>query len=181
MLDLALLHAEELQARYQQTLFDTKYKYYHRFSTVNYYLELNANSDQIQMVSLEDDQIVGFLSTDLNRETNTAFNLNIIKFKADSQDFSADIFAFFIMLFTQFGIERVVWDVIIGNPAEKFYDYIAANYGGRIVGVFRNEARLADGKLYDVKYYEMYREEALQAVEDRRATGYTYRRAGVAN
>lgn len=175
MLDLAIRWPEELQARYQQTLFDPKYKFYHRFSTISYHLDISANSDTVQMVSLEAGEVVGFMAADLNRETNTAFNLNIIKFEPDSREFSADIFGFFIMLFTQLGVERVVWDVIIGNPAEKFYDYIAANYGGRIVGTFHNEARLTDGKLYDVKYYEMYREEALQAVDDRQANGYNYR------
>lgn len=177
MLDLAIFHEKELQARYQRTLFDPKYKFYHRFSTIRYGLELSVSSDTIQMVSLDAGQVIGFFSADINRETDTAYNLSIIKF-LDSPEFSADIFGFFIMLFTQLGIKRVVWDVIIGNPAEKFYDYIAANYGGRIVGTFRNEARLADGQLYDVKYYEMYREEALQAVVDKQVDGYTYRRAG---
>jgi len=175
MLDLAINHEEELQARYRETLFSDKHRYYHRFSTVGYFLELSLASDVIQMVSLDDGKVGGFFSANINRETDTAYNLNIINFNDRNPVFTADLFDFFILLFTQFGIERIVWDVIVGNPAESFYDRIAENYGGRVVGFFRNEARLYDGRLYDVKYYEMYRDQALQAVRDKGVDGSSYR------
>lgn len=40
--------------------------------------------------------------------------------------------------------------VVIGNHIEKMYDKYIEKYGGRIIGVRKDEVRLIDGKLYEI-------------------------------
>jgi RimJ/RimL family protein N-acetyltransferase len=62
-------------------------------------------------------------------------------------------------LFNKNGFNKINFCVAIGNPAEKMYDKIVRKYGGKIVGIFKNDVRLWDGKIYDTKHYEILKEE----------------------
>lgn len=53
----------------------------------------------------------------------------------------------------------------MGNPIEGSYDKMIHRYGGRIIGVEKGEVRLPDGKLYDVKRYEITRREYIKGRE----------------
>ena len=79
------------------------------------------------------------------------------------------------LLFKQYGINRAVFNVIVGNPAERLYDRICNKYGGRVIGTFNQEAKLQDGKLYDVKYYEMMRDKCLRVLETEGIGSQEYR------
>jgi hypothetical protein len=43
----------------------------------------------------------------------------------------------------------------MGNPAEVMWDKLMSKYGGRVVGYREQDVLLEDGKLYDVKEYEL--------------------------
>lgn len=64
-------------------------------------------------------------------------------------------------IFEKFRFNKLKFSVVIGNPIEKSYDRMIQRYGGRIVGIFRQDTRLIDGNLYDVKDYEILRSEYL--------------------
>jgi hypothetical protein len=51
------------------------------------------------------------------------------------------------------------FNVVIGSPNEKIYDRLIKLYNGRIVGVFKKDVRLMDNKLYDVKHYEIFKDD----------------------
>ena len=42
---------------------------------------------------------------------------------------------------------------------EKTYDKMVKKYGGNIIGIKRDEAKLIDGKFYDLKLYEILADE----------------------
>lgn len=48
---------------------------------------------------------------------------------------------------------------MIGNPAEQIYDRFIAKYGGSVTGVHKETVKLQDGKYYDMKGYELFRDE----------------------
>ncbi|TVX86108.1 hypothetical protein FPZ44_23735 [Paenibacillus agilis] len=73
-------------------------------------------------------------------------------FVKDLQKFLSDIFE-------RFGFNKLSYSVVIGNPIEKSYDRMTHKYGGRIVGVNRNEVLLSDGTLNDLKLYEILKED----------------------
>jgi hypothetical protein len=52
---------------------------------------------------------------------------------------------------------------VIGNPIEETYDRLCAKYGGRILCIQKDETKLEDNKYYDVKLYEIMREDYMKA------------------
>lgn len=126
---------------------------------MDYFIPIYHDSgEMLQMVSLDQDKLVGYFGVRFNRETNAAYDLEIIKF-GDSLEFSIDLRDFFVSLYDKFGVEKVIFSVIIGNPAERLYDNVIRTYGGRIVGTFKNDVKLYDGQLYDVKWYEIAKDD----------------------
>lgn len=164
MLDLAINHAPELQAKYRATIFDERYKYYRRTPGGEYYIPIADNShDAVQFVSLDETEVIGYFSVKVNRLTQTGYDLEAIHFSSkQSPIFTQDIYNFFSALYLTFGLNRLTWSVVVGNPAERFYDRLVDNFGMRIVGTFKDEVMLYDGQLYDLKYYEYFKDDFLK-------------------
>ncbi len=161
MLDLAIKHTNVLQERFVEIAFQDHFKFYRTGTAIDYCLPIYNNSrDGLQFVSIAegDRHLMGYFGCRIDRETNTAFDLQIINFEDRNEAFSADRKAFFRSLFEQYGAQRVVWCVIVGNPAEKLHDASVARLGGRIVGTFTRDTKLYDGQLYDIKWYEVLKE-----------------------
>lgn len=156
MLDLAVKHVPELQQRYLGTIGDQRYRYYQARPGQLYYIPLaDDNMVGLQYVSIDPalGGVVGYIGCALDRLTRTAGELEAIRFR-ESPEYSADLYRFLDMIFNRFGMDKVVWDVAVGNPAEGYFDRLAAAYGINIVGTFHNAVMLPDGRLYDRKYYE---------------------------
>jgi hypothetical protein len=51
---------------------------------------------------------------------------------------------------------------VIGNPIEKSYDKLIHKYGGRVVGTYKQHTKLIDNKLYDEKFYEIFRDDYIK-------------------
>lgn len=156
----------------EQVYFNDRYKYY---NYSNYYSDINLNSstwNNYNFVSIDNYRnIIGFISYDINRVTNNVTNLSIIKFSLDSNYYS-DIETTMIFandlkqiledIFTKFKFNKLCFDVIIGNPAELHYDRLVKRYGGRIVGIKKNDVKLYDNNYYDVKLYEILRDDYIK-------------------
>lgn len=160
MLKPAILYADLLQGRFVECIFQDRFKFYYRNPGIDYLIPIYQNSgEMLQFVSLDDSgNVIGYFGAKINRETDAAEELAIMNFMENNYTFSADLRDFFISLFEKFGVQKVTWWVIVGNPAEKTYDRIVSKFGGRIVGTFKNDAKLFDGKIYDVKWYEISKE-----------------------
>ena len=107
--------------------------------------------------------------------TNTAYEVEAINFRDKNIEFTKDLFDFYVVLFKDFGINRMVWNILKGNPAEPLYDRLTKNFGARIVGTFKEEVRLPDGKLYDLKYYELFKKDFFFKVKENEVSSETYR------
>lgn len=176
MLDLAINNIPQLQAEFRNSLFKERYKYYYRTPTQDYFVPIADNSDRIQFVSLNEyGEVIGYLSTRINRLTKTGFDVEAIHFK-DEQDvkFTQDMFNFFHYLYYNMGIKRIVWSVIEDNPADLFFERLI-KFGARIVGVFTNDVMLYDGNLYNLKYYEWLEKDFREKMLGKGYTSDTYR------
>ena len=186
MLKPAILYEDILQGRYLENIFQDRFKFYSRHSGLNYLIPIAQNTaDMLQLVSLDDTgKVVGYFGARINRETNTAYDLEAMSFEGKNDTFSADLCDFVGFIFTKFGAERMTWNVVVGNPAENLYDRLSGNYGGRVVGTFRNEVKLFDGQLCDLKWYELFKSDYFKSLEkagvDRQAWR-DYKNGGVAN
>lgn len=98
-------------------------------------------------------EVLGFLVAFTDRDPNIIHGMGILAFKQNSKTFYKDSIQFVDELLVRFN--RVGWEVVVGNPAEKIYDKMIRRWGGRIVGTRCAWARLTDGRLYDSKVYEI--------------------------
>lgn len=161
MLDFAIRHRNRLQDRYLQTIDDPRFKFYHRSPAMEYSLPIYPDSwEWVQLVSLTPDgDVGGYFGARLNRLTKTAYDMEMINFNGRNEVFTADLFSFIDTLFCYYGMNRLVWNVIAGNPAERLYDRLTVDFGGRVIGVFKQDVMLSDGQLYSVKWYEAFKED----------------------
>lgn len=182
MLDLACRHAQRLQERYHGALFQEKYKWFWNYPDVEYYIPIHNNlGDMLQFVSLNGrGDVIGYFGCRINRDTRSAYDLEMMSFAEDSvsdkMEFSHDLYGFLDRLFQQFGVNRMYWSVVVGNPVENLYDRLVTNYGGRIVGTFTKHARLYDGSLCDAKFYEIHKDAIYAGLEKAGVNFATYRR-----
>ena len=179
MLDLAINHIPDLQSKYAATLFDPRYKYYRRSPDVEYYIPITQDSHVIQMVSLnEKREVTGYLATKINRMTQTAYDYEVMSFTPGrNRDLTPDMAEFDLFLFNELGVNRLVWSMVVDNPIEPFYDRLVDTCGVRIVGTFKNDVMLPDGKLYDLKFYELLKEDFFEAIKRNKINPQNYRYA----
>ena len=166
MLKIAINYEEQLKKKMYETWFDDFYKYY-EFST--YYTEPVIDRDtwaQHQFVSVDHvDNIVGYIAYSVNRQTDSAFGLSAINFTDDKVTFGMDLGRALIDIFEKFKFNKLSFEVVVGNPIEESYDKMVKRYKGRIVGVKKQDVKLIDGNIYDVKMYEILRDDYLRTIK----------------
>lgn len=170
MLKPAINYVDQL-TKLRSIIFDNedKYKYYINNDYINYKTLTVEDSDwnYIQRVSVnEKDEVQGYLSATLNPPFSIT-NLGFINFYLNSKklqmSFVRDMLSFIDYLFTYRNLQKIEWCVIIGNPAERLYDKFIKKFNGRVVGTFTKSKRLFDGNVYDVKWYELMRDDYIKA------------------
>lgn len=128
-------------------------------------VEVDRNDwNRIQMVSVDEKQkLHGYLSVNLKQNMGAADQMCVISFNGKSDYvFSADCLDFIRYLFVDRGIERLEWDVVIGNPAEKMYDKLCKKLGGNIIGICHKAAMLTNRQVVDLKLYEAFKEDSIK-------------------
>jgi hypothetical protein len=117
------------------------------------------------MVSIDkNDNVLGLFRAEINRVTDKISSLVIVSFCDKCNiTFSKDLYQFLQDLFEKYNFRKIEFSVVIGNPIEKMYDKYIKKYGGRIVGIKKQSSKLQDGKYYDVKLYEIFRDKYLKS------------------
>lgn len=168
MLDIAINHIDELKKAVASTWFQEKYKNYN-YDT--YYRKLNVENETWnthQFVSLDNNgNVIGYIDYSVNRQTYNCSNLAIINFSNNKIIFGMDVGQVLTDMFEKFKFNKVSFSVVVGNPIEKSYDKMVNRYGGRIVGICEKETKLIDGEYYDVKLYEITRDNYLKSMKKR--------------
>jgi hypothetical protein len=138
------------------------YKYYNNGSWWGNVVTLSDDTwKTLEFVSVnENDEVIGFLKADIQRPENYVNGLGILNFGHKANvTFSKDLHKFLHDLFDVFGYYKICFSVVCGNPIEKMYDKYVLKNGGHIVGTFKKDVMLHDGKLYDRKHYEIFKAE----------------------
>lgn len=166
MLDIALKYKDELNKLYINTWYNEKYKYYNYRSFYELPKFDESTWDGHDFVSLnKKGEIIGAIGYSINRPTESVCGLGILNF-TDDPAFGKDVLQAIQDIFEKFNFRKLSFCVVIGNPIEKTYDRLAAKYGGRIVGIEKEETKLADNRYYDVKRYEILREDYMRSKEN---------------
>jgi hypothetical protein len=161
ILQAAYLFKDELDKCRAKLGFDDRYKYY-EYGYAEYTIKPEDNSwNAIELVSVDrDNNIVGYFKANICRTANFVSSLTIINFnETPNFTFGNDLKQFFLDLFYKFNFNKISFKVVVGNPAKNMYDRFIDKYGGRSLGIMREEVKLWDGQLYDVKIYEILKRE----------------------
>lgn len=154
MLDIAINHKDQLLEKFRRVWFRDEY-----WNNVNYYEEWNAeestwNCHQFVSVDLSG-RVIGYIGYRIDRPSDYVYNLNIINFSDNKVIFGLDVGQALQDIFEKFHFRKMNFVVVIGNPVEHTYDRVIQKYGGRIVGIRKQQVRLIDGQFYDEKLYEI--------------------------
>lgn len=155
MLEPAIKYKDQLEKLQYNTWFNDKYKYWN-FDV--YYEPMQINTDTYnkhQFVSVSDGEVIGYIAYNISRAENFVHSLSIINFTDNKITFGRDVMKAMNDIFEKFKFRKLNFNVVIGNPIEKTYDKLIEKYGGRIVGVYKENVKLIDGEYYDVKSYEL--------------------------
>ena len=162
MLELAVLHKDELLLGWQKCLDKEHFKYY-SYPCYEYTLKIDDNAwDRLQYVSIgSDGDVLGYFSASIDRgnvkiSSIAVFNLtgkpNLI--------FSRDFYTFLTGLFLKFNFRKVEFFCCAKNPAVSLYRKIIHRFGGREIGRFTDSA-LVQGVCEDEIFFEILQTEFL--------------------
>ena len=172
MLDLTLKHLDEFKKKHMATWFNPKYIYYNYRCYYDAPEIKESTWNSHDFISLDKEgNVIGNIYYNIDRAKNDAYGLGIICYDDNSNTiFGRDVLCVIKDIFEKFHFHKLSCSVVIGNPIEKTYDRLIPKYGGRIVGIEKEEAKLIDGKYYDVKRYEILREDYMKAKENNKCT-----------
>ena len=163
MLKPAQLYKEELIPEFERTWYDDEYKYYMNDC---YFQDLEILSDTVnlhQFVSVDsNEEIVGYIAYEIDRATDNVSNLCAINMKHNMFVFGMDLIQAIDDIFVKFNFSKIEFVVVVGNPAESMYDRFVRMCKGRIAGIYKKHVKLMDGQIYDVKMYEVMKENYLK-------------------
>lgn len=164
MLKIAYPYKDKINSAWQTLIQDGRDTYYNSDGYWSYEIALNYNSwDSIEMVSVNNnDDVIRFFKAAIDRVSNKVVDITAISFLDSGYIFHEDFYLFLNNLFTKQSFNKLEWTVVVGNPVEKMYDELINKYNGSIVGINHNSIKLEDGKYYDVKLYELFRENYLE-------------------
>lgn len=166
MLKPATLYQAELKQKFAEITFEYAYKFADMSVYRNEFEVKDSTWTGHQFASVnKHGDVMGIITYAIDRETHAAYAFQVINFEMNtfSPTFGRDLMQATEDAFTKFNFDALRFTVVVGNPAEKMYDRHLERYGGRIVGVKRRGCRLIDNKLYDMKLYEILREDFLAA------------------
>jgi hypothetical protein len=171
MLKRAYQYKDQLARHISSILDDEYYDNLWIDNHVDFIMDVRDNNySKQQFVSVEPSEcwnLIGYFEASINREINSVGSLVVINFKKDgSITFSKDLKDFFMRLFFRYNYSKINFSVVVGSRNEKIYDKFVSKYGGRIVGIFKNHNILQNGKIVDMKFYEIMKEDFQSKVED---------------
>lgn len=164
MLDLAIRHKDKLLDKFASTFFDPKYMYYYNGDGYCSTPDIATDTYNIhQFVSLDKDgNIIGYLKYKIDHNVRAAYGFAAMNFTDNIVIFSKDLKQVLIDIFLKFNLNKLDFNVTCGNPIEKSYDKIVARYGGRVLGIYKDDTITQDGVIHDSKAYEIMRSEFLE-------------------
>ncbi|MED1125396.1 hypothetical protein [Bacillus atrophaeus] len=166
MLKPAKMYEDEIRRLNAEIMFDLDFMYAETRSWREDTSLQNDTWNRHEFASVnENNEVVGLMDYSIDRDSRMCYGLQIINFKKDSLSttFGKDLNQLFCDIFLKFKFRKIKFGVIVGNPAEKFYDKYIEKIGGRIVGIYEKDNILMDGELYDFKAYEVLDKHFLNA------------------
>lgn len=168
MLDYAYFHQGELQECVRKAVTDKNLYFYFMCPAKFFSIPIERDDwDSIQLVSVKPDgELVGFMAAYADHRNNLIYNMDFINFSGRPNPiFSRDAKLFFDELFLVRKFRKVMFNAISDNPAVEMYRKFIKKFGGREIGIMKENRLLTDGKYYDEIIFELYREVYIKTVK----------------
>lgn len=161
MIEVANKYSEQLKVLFYDTWYDDRYRWYINGTYSDDFSCNHSNWERHEFVSKDDEGIIGYISYNISRVNNQVSGIGLINFRLNDKQasmiFGIDFMRVFMNIFDKYNFHKILFNVVVGNPVEPKYDKIVKRLGGRVVGTYKEDTRLMDNKLYDVKMYEILR------------------------
>ena len=163
MLKPAQLYKDELNKKMVEGWYDIENAYYHA-TPASYMIDVPDNNKETHMfVSVDkEDNIIGYISYQVDWEVMSADNFGVISFDKGNLLFIRDIYQAIMNLFNVYRFNRIAWFCYTDNPAIKGYRKFVRKLNGREIGIFRQTAKLMDGKIHDYVCFEILRSDFME-------------------
>lgn len=155
MLMPAVLMEDDLNHKYKNEIHDERYDFFYFQNYTEYPLVIDKNDwNRFQFVSVNNENILGYLEARVDRMSQVVEDLLIINFenKKSGFIFAKDFSCFIYYLFEKRNIQKIFFRYLDGNPAAKlykklFYEKIGC---GKLIGVMESAKTIRNGKTYDL-------------------------------
>lgn len=156
MIEVANKYKEELKLKFFDTWNVDKYKYWQ----VNGYNkgcpEFPENDyNESHFAITNNGEIIGHVLYYINRQTRCVYGVEAVNFSDNKILFGLSLLKILRDVFEVHNMNKINFNVVVGNPIEKSYNSLVEKYGGKIVGVWSDEVILPNGELRDLKSYEI--------------------------
>lgn len=163
MLEPATLHEEELKRHFAIIALDLKYQFY-GFSNWSGEYEVRKNTyDKVEYAVLNvKKEVIGYLAYCIERIDHSVTELVVIHFtQTDKLLFGMDLYQMIDDIFIKYSFRKIKFSGFTANPIIGRYESLCRKYGGNIVGIQHEDAKLLDGNYYDRELFEIFREQYL--------------------
>lgn len=163
MLRPAQLYKEELNKKFIGIWYDLSYMWYAMGAGMSNIEPGDNNYDSHFFVSVDSkDQVIGFISYNINWDARSATSLGIIAFERFNLTFGRDVIKAIENIFLTYRMNRLSFYSIADNPVIESYRRFVRRYGGTQSGYEHQSRRLLDGTLHDVVHFEIMAEDFLK-------------------
>lgn len=156
MLKNALPYKEELIKKFQEVWYNVDYQYYSG-GTGNRNLMIPDNNYEDHCFASIDrnGKVVGYIAYHVDYAAMSCCNFGAISFDRGNLTFTKDLFQAIDDIFTKYHMNRIDFWAFTDNPVVPTYHRLVEKYGGRVVGILEDTAKLIDGKLHSSIIFEL--------------------------
>ena len=166
MIDVANKYKEKLEKHFLGIWNNRKYDYWNTGGYNRSMPEIpGTDYNESHFAILDGDNIIGYISYDINRVSKVVSCLQAINFSEEPRHriiFGVGLSRVLRNIFEVSNMSKITFSMTVGNPIEKSYDKLINRFGGRIVGTYKDDVMLSDGKLYDLKLYEILKSDYIK-------------------
>jgi len=165
MLEPAIKYKEQLEKLQYDMWFNDRYKYWVN-DVFHDTMTIDTNTwNRHQFVSIHNNEVIGYIAYNVVRAESKVNALSIINFSNNKLVFGKDLMKALKDIFEKYKFRKLSFYVVVGNPVEKSYDKMIKKFGGRIVGICKDDVKLIDGTYHDRKLYEILSNEYFNATK----------------
>lgn len=157
MLKPAQLYKEELNKKYIETWYNPKYIYYYTHGCEELDIPNNNYDKHCYACIDNNNEITGYFNYSVDWKAKSIYSIGLMSFIDNNTILIRDVIKHIKYMFENCNISRLEFWSYTDNPANRSYNRLVAKYGGRQVGVLKQNNMTSDGQLRDTVIYEILR------------------------